>query len=878
MMGGADLRRRARPIVLIALMLALVLPQSRPPMALAQPGGTTASVPFPIPADADLTPSAVLVVNDTPPDLPDEMDLGPVAVAAFAQADTMPEGEWTVEGLAAALDYDPMAAFTFVRDRIAFDPYPGVLRGASGTLSARAGNAWDRAALLAALLDAMVVPYQFAFADLDTSTAERLVERSREPATLPLPTPGMEVVPAFKATEVHDRAARDYALLRAALGGALTDPGPGAESATSVLDAVRPHVWVQAAFGAGWLDMDPTLRTATAGTTLSAPTSTAKSLPDEARQTVTLRLVVQEIDAAGIAEQQVLEQVLDPVLLERSEIFLYFEPRYDGIGGSILSALSGEQPWTPVLMVDGVATVGTPFSVGGRGTDVFGTQTDTTELASMRLTVERSAPGRAPEQGVRVLLDRASTGLPGPAPMILDPLITDAAGPVVLGQVHHLMISTGSASARDYAALRGLVADFVAGELLGQEEPSFSFADLLWPVAATDQALVVASERGVVPSLADAPGWRAFVDAPRVYLASFGPDDADGGLRFETDLLLDGVALLAPPGEAAGASRLRQLWYGALQTALESEFVRIRSGALVPDGRQLGGASFSMGPAAVPADGLGSPTSFDGASPRGGTRAGFDRHRTGTGRGRSRVVDGGSRNGCHTFGARSRSRGRLRQCGRGYQGREASPRWHETRRRSRGQGPVVAGSQQPAAQRLSAGPGVRRARGLCLRTRRPGDPIWGRHGRQHRGRHCRGGARESLTGRAALGVRYQSGDRGWIWIWSSPAARSSTLPAASTRGVMSRSRADGSSRSSRTSGWARPPTSWTRPTCSSCPDSSTCTCMSTGAVPTCPSCPGRMTCSGASRPSQTPDHRAPTTSRGSDASSSSPSKARSWPF
>ena len=212
----------------------------------------------------------------------------------------------------------------------------------------------------------------------------------------------------------------------------------------------------------------PTLPNATVGTTLAPATSVAKSMPDAARQTVTLRLTVQEVDSSGIAEQQVLEQELDPVQLERGEVFLYFEPRYDGIGGSILSALSGEDPWTPVLMVDGVATVGSPFSVGGRGTDVFGAQTDVTELASMRLSVERTAPGTAPEQAVRVLLDRVPVGLQEVTQADLGPMPADEAGPLFLGQVHHVMLSTGAASARDYAALRGLVADFVDQGLLAR--------------------------------------------------------------------------------------------------------------------------------------------------------------------------------------------------------------------------------------------------------------------------------------------------------------------------------------------------------------------------------------------------------------------------
>ena len=67
-----------------------------------------------------------------------------------------------IADLALELDYDLDAIFRFVADEIAYEPYPGILRGALGTLQARAGNSADKALLLAALLDASLIRYRFA--------------------------------------------------------------------------------------------------------------------------------------------------------------------------------------------------------------------------------------------------------------------------------------------------------------------------------------------------------------------------------------------------------------------------------------------------------------------------------------------------------------------------------------------------------------------------------------------------------------------------------------------------------------------------------------------------------------------------------------------
>jgi hypothetical protein len=46
--------------------------------------------------------------------------------------------------LVGRLDADPDRIVAFMRSRIAYQPYPGALRGVRGTLMTRAGNALDQ--------------------------------------------------------------------------------------------------------------------------------------------------------------------------------------------------------------------------------------------------------------------------------------------------------------------------------------------------------------------------------------------------------------------------------------------------------------------------------------------------------------------------------------------------------------------------------------------------------------------------------------------------------------------------------------------------------------------------------------------------------------
>lgn len=97
-----------------------------------------------------------------------------IAPPVLAQAPSPAADGSLIDDLASMLGNDPERVFAFVRDEIRYEPYVGVLRGATGTLQARAGNSADQASLLAALLRASGVPVRFASGELDGEQARLL--------------------------------------------------------------------------------------------------------------------------------------------------------------------------------------------------------------------------------------------------------------------------------------------------------------------------------------------------------------------------------------------------------------------------------------------------------------------------------------------------------------------------------------------------------------------------------------------------------------------------------------------------------------------------------------------------------------------------------
>lgn len=167
-----------------ALVLALVVLIALPTIGRVRPAQIPAPVvveagPLALPAAAGATETtaaaAVVISNDPPP--VSNLDAAAVSARTASLEKRVSRTRFNLEARIAALGEGVDPAFAYVRDSIGFDSYPGVLRGDRGTFMARAGNSWDRALLLTAILRAKGIRTRFATARLDDRVADQLFER-----------------------------------------------------------------------------------------------------------------------------------------------------------------------------------------------------------------------------------------------------------------------------------------------------------------------------------------------------------------------------------------------------------------------------------------------------------------------------------------------------------------------------------------------------------------------------------------------------------------------------------------------------------------------------------------------------------------------------
>ncbi len=563
----------------------------------ASPAASPAApVSFSLPDVSDRATDANRVVDAAPGTLTGPLDLQAAIDSGFTTADGLPDIAWEVPALARSLDQDAAAAFAVVRDSIRFEPYPGVLRGAAGTLAARAGNSFDRALLLRALLDEMGMTTRLAVGELDAATSEALAAHAFDLPARALQEANGSAVSTLDAAAITARARRDYALLQTALDGRMD--GSGAEPVGSIAADIRHHAWVQVLLDGSWVDDDPSMANAQPGQSLTTATATSDTFDDADQQHVTLQVVAETLADGALADSLVLERRLTAAEATGSDIFLYFQP--DSGGGGLLGGVGASTAFVPELLVDHEVQEGGSFPIGdGEDDSGFGLGGGGPAFVGLRLVITRDAPGQGPRATEVSLVDRMPPGVRATGSVSLDqllPLATTSDGPLLLGRIHHVMVSVGAANPRAAAIRRGVAADFIAQHLLQPDAATkYGLPAALWASAASDADLVLASERVMVPAAADPGRIEAVVARPRVYIMSMGPDVADPTkVTIESDLAVDGIRLLARAGVEPVEEARRQMWYGVLETALESEVMRETLGAFDSDGRRRVGVSLSM--------------------------------------------------------------------------------------------------------------------------------------------------------------------------------------------------------------------------------------------------------------------------------------------
>lgn len=361
-----------------------------------------------IPADVDIPADVARILVDEPSPLPETIDADVLIDAAAAALEALPAEAWEVDELAASLGSAPDAAFELVRDSIGFDAYAGVLRGAEGTLASRSGNAWDRALLLRALLDAAGETTRLAEGELSAEAADRLLARTFLAPASPLPDLTGHGTGAVLAQAIAARARRDHAMLREALSGHGL-PATGGESEVALQDVLR-HAWVQVQREREWVDLDPSLPDALPGEPLTVATGMHDIVPGDARHVVVVRLIAETLTDGALSEAPVLERRLDPVMASDQQVMLYFGPESESGDGGLLGGGGAPDAFVPVLSVDGEVELGESFVIAGTASGgLLGGSSDV-DLASLALEVSVEAPGSEPNSHRHMVMDRVTAG------------------------------------------------------------------------------------------------------------------------------------------------------------------------------------------------------------------------------------------------------------------------------------------------------------------------------------------------------------------------------------------------------------------------------------------------------------------------------------
>ncbi len=496
--------------------------------------------------------------------------------------------KYHVTELAAALEYDPVAAFEYVRDQVRLDPYNGLLRGSQGVLAASAGGPLDRSLLLMDLLEQMAIDARLVFGPLPDAAATRLLEGA-------MPARGQQATSHFLpdrvGKRVSERARRDYSWLVEGL----SETDLGGEDPRLRRADVRDHVWVQARLESDWTDFDTSFAEAQPGESFAVVDRIAVGPAPEQTHRVTLSVKAEKLENGDVSEVELLTHTLEAHSAQHDRIFLVFVSAGAGLGATLGGKLSPESLMAPAFLIDedvirGRAVPGVSVEMSETQQFFFGSSASPS--TALYLDVHIDSPGKGVISRRRVLYDRVDPRqrISGEvAADTLAPMAMFGGAPAPFQSIHQILVSTGGLSPHAVLAeTEEALDDAVATLATDKEIPPTSTGRSLAPLAAgrANWQLTV-EEVHRLAGLANADV-RLFVGEPQVAIMSVMLNAIDNEAVFShvIDLLHDRKSVLADDGIDGKFVAHHFLWHGALQSALEtvaSEFMGAFSESGNPD-------------------------------------------------------------------------------------------------------------------------------------------------------------------------------------------------------------------------------------------------------------------------------------------------------
>ena len=506
----------------------------------------------------------------------------------------------------------PQSAFEYVRDQIAFEPYPGAMKGAAATLITRGGNALDRALLLATLVSMQGFEVQIAHGQLSATMARNLLQQisttpdaaeliARLAATAGAPTsPARQRIGALSAADGKRLAAsteQSFALLDASVQAAKITLG--SDKSAAQLKSLQDHYWVRALIDGKTLDLDPSFAATAYGRKYAeaAETVNVAGLDAQRMQTMHLRLVADYLQGGAVVTENLLEGEFNTIDLWGQNIRVAVLPAEAkaaanefratlSIGGDTAAQKTFQLRVTRGDKAD--AARGNGSSFGGL-TSVFGgtggdgdseapkPKPNGAILARLYLEVETRGPEMAPSRARRMMLDRLASGA---GAVRIDPAMAGdeiaAAmiaqvwdGAIGLGPVHPLYLAKATLAwiASDIDLQNQLIAAADSGQ-------KFDSSQLPGPLLAPELLSFYLSSGNAQSKIRKqfTPQLRAYHERPRLAFLRHGFVVGDWSDLSKRASYREGIDVINSPFGFVGPpelqSRLAMRW-GAADTALE---------------------------------------------------------------------------------------------------------------------------------------------------------------------------------------------------------------------------------------------------------------------------------------------------------------------